>query len=47
MSASSSSGTKPSNLACEHCGIKFNNSEEKEEHIILEHAEHKEPSGVG
>jgi hypothetical protein len=47
MSTTSSSGTKSSNLACEHCGIKFNSLAEKEEHIKLEHTEHKKPSGVG
>ena len=47
MSATSSSGTKSSNLICEHCGIKFNNLDEKEEHIKLKHTEHKGPSGVG
>ena len=47
MSTASSSGTKPSNLTCEHCGIKFNTLDEKEEHIKLEHTEHKRPSGVG
>jgi hypothetical protein len=47
MSTTSSFGTKSSNLTCEHCGIKFNNLAEKEEHIKLEHTEHKKPSGVG
>ena len=47
MSTTSSSGTKSSNLICEHCGIRFNNLGEKEEHIKLEHTEHKGPSGVG
>lgn len=47
MSTASSSRTKSSNLTCEHFGIKFNTLDEKEEHIKLEHTEHKRPSGVG
>ena len=47
MSTASSSGTKSSDLTCEHCGIKFSTLDEKEEHIKLEHTEHKRPSGVG
>lgn len=47
MSATSSSGTKSSNYTCEHCGINFDSLDEKEEHVKLEHTEHKGPSGVG
>ncbi len=47
MSKASSSETKSSRFTCEQCGITFNTNDEKEEHIKLEHSEHKPPSGVG
>ncbi|MBA3751040.1 MAG: hypothetical protein H0X03_09170 [Nitrosopumilus sp.] len=47
MSSVSTSGNEPSRFTCEYCGITFDTSGEKEEHIKLEHSEHKEPSGVG
>ena len=42
---------EPSNKAssdntCHLCGITFANKDEKEEHMKLEHSEHKQPSGV-
>jgi hypothetical protein len=39
---SSTSGRHTCNL----CGLTFQNQDEKEEHIKLEHSEHKQPSGV-
>ncbi len=35
-----------SNNTCNLCGITFANNDEKEEHMKLEHSEHKQPSGV-
>lgn len=40
-------GTKTSRITCEQCGLSFKSNGEKEEHIKLEHIEHKDPSGVG
>ncbi len=31
---------------CHLCGITLANKDEKEEHMKLEHSEHKQPSGV-
>ncbi|HKR74984.1 MAG TPA: hypothetical protein VJR94_12830 [Candidatus Nitrosocosmicus sp.] len=31
---------------CNLCGITFQTKDEKEEHLKLEHSEHKQPSGV-
>ena len=44
---SSTSKTTSPGYVCEHCGLSFNSKGEKEEHIKLEHSEHKQPSGVG
>jgi hypothetical protein len=46
MSKANSSETKSSRFTCEQCGITFSTNDEKEEHIKLEHSEHKPPSGV-
>lgn len=46
-SESNSSGSKTSRITCEICGLSFKSNGEKEEHIKLEHVEHKAPSGVG
>ena len=35
-----------SDSTCHICGIAFSNKDEKNEHIKLEHSEHKQPSGV-
>lgn len=43
MPESSTSG-EISLTTCEFCGIIFNTTNEKEEHIILEHSEDKSPS---
>jgi hypothetical protein len=43
----SSSSSKSSENTCEFCGLSFNTKEERDEHIKLEHSEHKQPSGVG
>jgi hypothetical protein len=34
-------------FSCEYCGISFRSQNEKQEHIKLEHSEHKPPSGSG
>jgi hypothetical protein len=44
-SADPSNKTSSDNT-CHLCGITFANKEEKEEHMKLEHSEHKQPSGV-
>ena len=31
---------------CNLCGLTFRTKDEMEEHVKLEHAEHKQPSGV-
>ncbi|MGE0243333.1 MAG: hypothetical protein AB7P56_05345 [Nitrososphaeraceae archaeon] len=36
-----------SQIKCEKCGLLFDSLAAKEEHIKLEHIEHKRPSGVG
>ena len=36
-----------SQIRCEKCGLLFDSIGVKEEHIKLEHVEHKQPSGVG
>ncbi len=46
-SSSSASKKKSAEFTCEYCGLSFNSQGEKEEHIKLEHSEHKLPSGVG
>jgi hypothetical protein len=33
-------------IRCEECGLTFETSQEKEEHIKLEHKERQRPSGV-
>ncbi|HEU4821882.1 MAG TPA: hypothetical protein VFS97_00505 [Nitrososphaeraceae archaeon] len=33
-------------IRCEECGLTFTTSQEKEEHIKLEHKEGQRPSGV-
>ncbi len=40
------SGATNSGYTCNLCGITFQTKDEKEEHMKLEHAEHKQPSGV-
>jgi hypothetical protein len=32
-------------FTCERCGITFDNKDEEEEHVKLEHSEHRLPSG--
>ena len=46
MSSSSSSSKTSSGFTCDYCGLSFNSEGEKEEHIKLEHSEHKQPTGV-
>jgi hypothetical protein len=46
MSSTSSSSKTSSGFTCDYCGLSFNSQEEKEEHIKLEHSEHKQPTGV-
>jgi hypothetical protein len=46
MSSASSSSKTSSGYTCDYCGLSFNSQEEKEEHIKLEHSEHKQPTGV-
>ena len=47
MGTSAEPSNKPtSNNTCHLCGITLSSRDEKEEHIKLEHAEHKQPSGV-
>ena len=41
------STTATKDIRCELCGMTFRNQGEKEEHMKLEHKEHREPSGVG
>ncbi|HEY0580210.1 MAG TPA: hypothetical protein VGC75_05840 [Candidatus Nitrosocosmicus sp.] len=45
--AAAASKTNPAEFTCEYCGLVFKSKGEKEEHIKLEHSEHKLPSGVG
>jgi hypothetical protein len=44
-SAGPSNNTLSDNT-CHLCGITLANKDEKEEHMKLEHSEHKQPSGV-
>jgi hypothetical protein len=44
--ASNQNPSTNSGLTCDLCGLTFQTREEKEEHIKLEHSEHKQPSGV-
>ena len=44
--ASESTGSSPSGHTCNLCGITFATKDEKDEHLKLEHSEHKQPSGV-
>ena len=47
MGTTGEPANKPSSdNTCHLCGITFRNKDEKEEHIKLEHSEHKQPSGV-
>ena len=47
MGTSAEPPNKPSSdNTCHLCGITFTNKDEKEEHMKLEHSEHKQPSGV-
>ena len=39
--------TGSSTIRCEICGLPFDNLAAKNEHVKLEHVEHKRPSGVG
>ena len=50
MESSSSDDTRKtgtSTIRCEICGLSFDNLAAKNEHVKLEHVEHKPPSGVG
>jgi hypothetical protein len=50
MESSSSDDTTTrtgSSIRCEICGLPFDTLAAKNEHIKLEHVEHKRPSGVG
>jgi hypothetical protein len=51
LSSSSSSDnnrkTGSSTIRCEICGLPFDTLAAKNEHIKLEHVEHKPPTGVG
>lgn len=44
--ATDQSGAANSGYTCNLCGITFQTKDEKEEHMKLEHSEHKQPSGV-
>jgi hypothetical protein len=44
--AAEPSSNTSSDKTCHLCGITFANNDEKEEHMKLEHSEHKQPSGV-
>ncbi len=44
--AAETSNNKASDNTCHLCGITFASNDEKEEHMKLEHSEHKQPSGV-
>ena len=44
--ATDQSGAANSGHTCNLCGITFQTKDEKEEHMKLEHSEHKQPSGV-
>lgn len=39
------SGNTLKDFTCNQCGITFDNVDDKEEHIKLEHDEHKLPTG--
>ena len=45
--SNTSDKTGPSTIRCEICGLPFDTLAAKNEHIKLEHVEHKPPSGVG
>jgi len=40
------SGAANAGHTCTLCGITFQTKDEKDEHMKLEHSEHKQPSGV-
>lgn len=44
--AAESNRIPPTGHTCNLCGITFATKDEKEEHLKLEHSEHKQPSGV-
>jgi len=46
-SSDNNSKTASSTIRCEICGLPFDTLAAKNEHIKLEHVEHKPPSGVG
>ena len=46
-SSNTTNKTGPSAIRCEVCGLPFETLTAKNEHIKLEHIEHKPPSGVG
>jgi hypothetical protein len=46
-STSNNNKTGSSQIRCEKCGLLFDSIGAKEEHVKLEHIEHKQPSGVG
>jgi hypothetical protein len=46
-SSDNNSKTGSSTIRCEICGLPFDTLAAKNEHIKLEHVEHKPPSGVG
>jgi hypothetical protein len=46
-STANNNKTGTSQIRCEKCGLLFDSIGAKEEHVKLEHVEHKQPSGVG
>lgn len=46
MATDQQSGAAKSGRTCNLCGITFQTIDEKDEHMKLEHSEHKLPSGV-
>lgn len=46
-SSNKTDSTGTSTIRCEICGLPFDTLAAKNEHIKLEHVEHKPPSGVG
>ncbi|GKS61951.1 MAG: hypothetical protein AB7U98_03420 [Candidatus Nitrosocosmicus sp.] len=46
MSTEQPGAAANSGHTCNLCGITFQTKDEKEEHMKLEHSEHKQPSGV-
>ncbi|HYF99325.1 MAG TPA: hypothetical protein VD815_04480 [Candidatus Saccharimonadales bacterium] len=46
MAAAAQPASTNSRNTCDLCGLTFQTPDEKEEHMKLEHSEHKQPSGV-